>query len=85
MTARITRLTARQLQVVALGWQGLTHEQIGRRLGIATDTSNKHAWQAYERMGLGLGVCGDSRTILAVRLWRECAARSGGTGASGPG
>jgi DNA-binding CsgD family transcriptional regulator len=46
------RLTARQLQVVALLADGLRAEQIAQRLGIATSTVYRHVERANERAGV---------------------------------
>jgi DNA-binding CsgD family transcriptional regulator len=47
-----TRLTARQLQVVALLVDGLTAEEIGESLGIARSTVYRYVQRAKERTGV---------------------------------
>jgi DNA-binding NarL/FixJ family response regulator len=57
-------LTARQTQVVALVAQGLTNDQIARRLGLSARTVRKHLEVLFARTGAR------SRTELAV-AWRD--------------
>jgi DNA-binding NarL/FixJ family response regulator len=49
--ARNQRLTARELEVLALAAEGLSQEEIGRRLGIGAETVRTHARKAAERLG----------------------------------
>lgn len=48
---RHQRLTEREREVLALAAEGLSHEQIGRRLGIGAETVRTHARKAAERLG----------------------------------
>ncbi|MGH3103220.1 MAG: response regulator [Gaiellaceae bacterium] len=45
------RLTERELAVLTLLAEGLSHEQIGQRLGIASETVRTHARKAADRLG----------------------------------
>jgi DNA-binding NarL/FixJ family response regulator len=45
------RLTAREADVLRLLAEGLTHEEIGERLDIASETVRTHARKAAERLG----------------------------------
>ena len=45
------RLTARERDVLELLAQGLQHEEIGRRLGIGSETVRTHLRKATERLG----------------------------------
>lgn len=46
-------LTPRELDVLSLLAEGLTHEQIGLRLGISGETVRTHLQKASERLGAG--------------------------------
>jgi two-component system, NarL family, nitrate/nitrite response regulator NarL len=46
-----TKLTERELQVLTLLAEGLSHEEIGNRLQIAAETVRTHARKAAERLG----------------------------------
>jgi DNA-binding NarL/FixJ family response regulator len=50
-TRGATQLTARELDVLVLLAEGLSHEEIGRRLGIASETVRTHARKAADRLG----------------------------------
>jgi DNA-binding NarL/FixJ family response regulator len=45
------RLTAREIDVLSLLAEGLTHEEIGGRLEIASETVRTHARKAADRLG----------------------------------
>jgi DNA-binding NarL/FixJ family response regulator len=45
------RLTAREADVLRLLAEGLTHEEIGERLAIASETVRTHARKAADRLG----------------------------------
>ncbi len=45
------RLTARELDVLGLLAEGLPHEEIGRRLGISSETVRTHLRKASDRLG----------------------------------
>lgn len=63
-TPSTTRLTARQLQVVALLADGLRAEQIAQQLGIATSTVYRYVDRARERTGVSSG---SELVALAIR------------------
>lgn len=46
-----TQLTERELEVLSLLAEGLSHEEIGQRLQIAAETVRTHARKAAERLG----------------------------------
>jgi DNA-binding NarL/FixJ family response regulator len=46
-----SRLTERELDVLRLLAEGLTHEEIGARLSIASETVRTHARKAADRLG----------------------------------
>jgi DNA-binding NarL/FixJ family response regulator len=46
-------LTARETDVLRLLADGLSHEQVGRRLGISAETARTHLRKATERLGAG--------------------------------
>jgi DNA-binding NarL/FixJ family response regulator len=48
-----TLLTARECQVLELLAEGLSHEEIGGRLGISGETVRTHLQKASERLGAG--------------------------------
>jgi DNA-binding NarL/FixJ family response regulator len=50
-TARNRQLTARELDVLGLLAEGLQHEEIGRRLGISSETVRTHLRKACDRLG----------------------------------
>jgi DNA-binding NarL/FixJ family response regulator len=45
------KLTQRELEVLALLAEGLQHEEIGRRLGISSETVRTHLRKASDRLG----------------------------------
>lgn len=45
------KLTARELDVLTLLAEGLQHEEIGRRLGISSETVRTHLRKACDRLG----------------------------------
>jgi DNA-binding NarL/FixJ family response regulator len=45
------KLTARELDVLRLLAEGLQHEEIGRRLGISSETVRTHLRKASDRLG----------------------------------
>ncbi|HZQ81345.1 MAG TPA: response regulator transcription factor [Gaiellaceae bacterium] len=45
------KLTARELEVLGLLAEGLQHEEIGRRLGISSETVRTHLRKACDRLG----------------------------------
>lgn len=47
----MTRLTARQRQVLTLAAYGNTNIQIGRLLGVAPQTVNRHLVETYDALG----------------------------------
>jgi DNA-binding NarL/FixJ family response regulator len=50
--SRVTgKLTARELDVLTLLAEGLPHEEIGRRLGISSETVRTHLRKACDRLG----------------------------------
>jgi DNA-binding NarL/FixJ family response regulator len=48
---RATKLTQRELDVLGLLAEGLAHEEIGRRLGISSETVRTHLRKASDRLG----------------------------------
>ena len=50
-TAPNGKLTARELDVLRLLAEGLQHEEIGRRLGISSETVRTHLRKASDRLG----------------------------------
>jgi DNA-binding NarL/FixJ family response regulator len=50
-TARNRQLTARELDVLGLLAEGLQHEEIGRQLGISSETVRTHLRKACDRLG----------------------------------
>jgi DNA-binding NarL/FixJ family response regulator len=50
-TAPSAKLTARELDVLRLLAEGLQHEEIGRRLGISSETVRTHLRKASNRLG----------------------------------
>jgi len=50
-TKRSGNLTPRELDVLGLLAEGLQHEEIGRRLGISSETVRTHLRKASERLG----------------------------------
>jgi DNA-binding NarL/FixJ family response regulator len=46
-----SKLTARELDVLGLLAEGLQHEEIGRRLGISSETVRTHLRKASDRLG----------------------------------
>jgi len=50
-TARSQKLTQRELDVLGLLAEGLPHEEIGRRLGISSETVRTHLRKASDRLG----------------------------------
>jgi two-component system, NarL family, response regulator NreC len=46
-----TKLTQRELDVLGLLAEGLQHEEIGRRLGISSETVRTHLRKASDRLG----------------------------------
>jgi len=51
IAAPATRLTQRELDVLGLLAEGLPHEEIGRRLGISSETVRTHLRKASDRLG----------------------------------
>jgi len=49
--SKTTSLTKRELDVLGLLAQGLQHEEIGRRLGISSETVRTHLRKACDRLG----------------------------------
>jgi DNA-binding NarL/FixJ family response regulator len=49
--AAAQRLTTRELEVLTLLAEGLQHEDIGRRLGISSETVRTHLRKACDRLG----------------------------------
>src|SRR3954471_14472905 len=52
-TSPAKRLTQRELDVLELLAEGLQHEEIGRRLGISSETVRTHLRKACDRLGAG--------------------------------
>jgi DNA-binding NarL/FixJ family response regulator len=50
-SGRAGRLTRRELDVLELLAEGLQHEEIGRRLGISSETVRTHLRKASQRLG----------------------------------
>jgi DNA-binding NarL/FixJ family response regulator len=50
-TARNSKLTQRELDVLGLLAEGLQHDEIGRRLGISSETVRTHLRKASGRLG----------------------------------
>jgi DNA-binding NarL/FixJ family response regulator len=50
-TPVVGKLTARELDVLTLLAEGLPHEEIGRRLGISSETVRTHLRKACDRLG----------------------------------
>jgi DNA-binding NarL/FixJ family response regulator len=50
-TPKSGKLTPRELDVLALLAEGLQHEEIGRRLGISSETVRTHLRKASDRLG----------------------------------
>ena len=48
-----TALTTRECQVLELLAEGLSHDEIGGRLGISGETVRTHLQKASERLGAG--------------------------------
>lgn len=53
ISPRSRSLTQRELDVLELLADGLQHEEIGRRLGISSETVRTHLRKASERLGAG--------------------------------
>jgi DNA-binding NarL/FixJ family response regulator len=51
LAAPATKLTRRELDVLALLAEGLQHEAIGQRLGISSETVRTHLRKASDRLG----------------------------------
>jgi DNA-binding NarL/FixJ family response regulator len=51
LAAPATKLTQRELDVLGLLAEGLAHEEIGRRLGISSETVRTHLRKASDRLG----------------------------------
>ena len=51
ITAKNSKLTERELDVLGLLAEGLQHEEIGRRLGISSETVRTHLRKASGRLG----------------------------------
>ena len=51
IAAPATKLTQRELDVLGLLAEGLQHEEIGRRLGISSETVRTHLRKASDRLG----------------------------------
>jgi DNA-binding NarL/FixJ family response regulator len=58
-------LTQRELDVLALLAEGLQHEEIGRRLGISSETVRTHLRKACDRLGA------DTRTQAVATALRQ--------------
>jgi DNA-binding NarL/FixJ family response regulator len=52
LAVRVSRLTARQREVVALIAQGSTDKEIARTLGITTATAEKHVTNVLRKLGV---------------------------------
>jgi DNA-binding CsgD family transcriptional regulator len=50
-TGAAVELTSREREVIVHVAEGLTNDEIGRRLGISTHTVRKHLENAYEKLG----------------------------------
>lgn len=70
--------TARQQELIALTWLGLTNGEIAARLCVGEHTVDNHMWHAHRRLGLA-GAVGDggARTRAAVWLFRMAARQVG--------
>jgi DNA-binding NarL/FixJ family response regulator len=51
MAPKNSKLTQRELDVLGLLAEGLQHEEIGRRLGISSETVRTHLRKASDRLG----------------------------------
>jgi DNA-binding NarL/FixJ family response regulator len=51
ISAPVSKLTRRELDVLTLLAEGLQHEEIGRRLGISSETVRTHLRKASDRLG----------------------------------
>jgi DNA-binding NarL/FixJ family response regulator len=51
LSAPASKLTQRELDVLGLLAEGLPHEEIGRRLGISSETVRTHLRKASDRLG----------------------------------
>lgn len=65
--AAIDRLTARQLQVIALLAEGQRYSEVAARLSITTRQVQRHAVQAVERTGAA-NVCQLVALAIDARL-----------------
>jgi DNA-binding NarL/FixJ family response regulator len=58
-----TKLTPRETDVLRLLAEGLTHEQVGRRLQISAETARTHLRKACERLGVATRTSAVARAI----------------------
>ncbi len=59
------RLTERELEILRLKWDGLTHRAIGERLFLGKRTVEWHMEQVYGRLGVSSGI---AACRVALRL-----------------
>ncbi len=45
-------VTPRELEVLALAWEGLTNPQIGNELGISDETVKRHMSSIFDKFGV---------------------------------
>ena len=62
-SSRATRLTARETDVLRLLAEGLSHEQVGRRLEISAETARTHLRKACGRLGVATRTSAVARAI----------------------
>lgn len=58
-----TKLTPRETDVLRLLAEGLTHEQVGKRLQISAETARTHLRKACERLGVATRTSAVARAI----------------------
>ena len=64
-STRVSKLTQRECQVLALLASGCSVKEIGARLGIAEGTAGTHVTRIYEKLGV-------NKAIDAMRLAIRC-------------